>query len=76
MSSTIHIANVMDSSIANAHRECTVGRIFKQFCNFRRQARYLVKMLDGRIIICFDRVAACAEARNLSCTYFIEPIIH
>ncbi len=76
MSSTIHIANVMDFSIANTHCESTVGRIFKQFCNYRRQARYLVEMLDGRIIICSDRVAACAEARNLSCTYFIEPIIH
>ena len=76
MSATIHIANVMDFSLGNAHCECTVGRIFKQFCNYRRQARYLVEMLDGRIIICGDHVAACAEARNLSCTYFIEPIIH
>nr|DAR99464.1 MAG TPA: hypothetical protein [Caudoviricetes sp.] len=33
-------------------------------------------MLDGNRIICSDRVTACANARNLSCTYFIEPIIH
>ncbi|MCL9786711.1 hypothetical protein J4530_12055 [Neisseria subflava] len=74
MSSTIHIANVMDSSIANTHRDCTVGRIFKQVCNFRRRPHYLIEMLDGNRIICSDRVAACAEARNLSCTYFIEPL--
>lgn len=76
MSSTIHIANVMDSSIANAHRESTVGRIFKQVCNFRRRPHYLIEMLDGNRIICSDRVTACAQARNLSYTYFIEPIIH
>ena len=70
MSSTIHIANVMDSSIANAHRACTVGRIFKQVCN------YLVEMLDGRFLLCPDQLSACAEARNLCDTYFIEPIIH
>lgn len=50
--------------------------IFKQVCNFRRRPHYLIEMFDGNRIICSDRVSACAQARNLSCTYFIEPIIH
>ena len=70
-----HIANVMDFNIGEPSQEWVVGRIFKQNCNYRRRPRYLVEMLDGSILICSDRVAACAAAHNLSSTYFIAPKI-